>query len=85
MTSGSSAYRRPLSQELQSVYLGISQSFTDQLSAVFNATFDFGQHKLDEARYPEGTQTDFDEQTVLFALVLRYQIKAAALPEPLAE
>ena len=64
-----------LSQELQSVYLGISQSFTDRFSAVFNATLDFGQHKLDEARYPDQTQTDYDEQTLLFALVLRYRIK----------
>jgi len=64
-----------LSQELQSVYLGISQSFTDRFSAVFNATLDFGEHNMDEARYPDRTQTDFDEQTILFALVFRYRIK----------
>ncbi len=64
-----------LSQELQSVYFGISQSFTDRFSAVFNATLDFGKHKLDEARYPDRTQSDFDEQTILFALVFRYRIK----------
>jgi hypothetical protein len=64
-----------LSQELQSVYLGISQSFTDRLSAVFNATFDFGTFSVDEARYPDIT-TDFQEQTLAFALVLRYKIKA---------
>jgi hypothetical protein len=64
-----------LSQELQSVYFSISQSFTDRFSAVFNATLDFGEHNLDEARYPERTQTDFDEQTILFALVLRYRVK----------
>lgn len=63
-----------LSQELQSVYLGISQSFTDRFSAVFNATLDFGEHSIDEARFPE-TQSDFDEQTLLFALVFRYRIK----------
>jgi hypothetical protein len=63
-----------LSQELQSVYLGLSQSFTDRFSAVFNATLDFGQYNVDEARYPE-TQSNFNDQTVLFALLFRYRIK----------
>jgi hypothetical protein len=64
-----------LSQELQSVYLGISQSFTDRFSAVFNATFDFGTFYTDEARFPD-IASDFNEQTLMFALVLRYKIKA---------
>jgi hypothetical protein len=63
-----------LSQELQSVYLGISQSFTDRFSAVFNATLDYGDYKIDEARYPN-TQSNFQEQTLLFALVFRYRFK----------
>ena len=62
-----------LSQELQSVYLGVSQSFTDRLSATFNATLDFGEFNIDEARYPD-TASNFDEQTILFALVFRYAI-----------
>lgn len=64
-----------LSQELQSVYLGISQSFTDRFSAVFNATFDFGTFFTDEARFPD-IASDFQEQTLLFAIVFRYEIKA---------
>jgi len=63
-----------ISQELQSVYLGISQSFTDRFSAVFNATLDFADFSIDEARYPD-VQSDFEEQALLFALVLRYKIK----------
>jgi len=63
-----------ISQEMQSVYLGISQSFTDRFSAVFNATFDYGEFDPDEARFEE-TQEKMDEQTLLFALVFRYQIK----------
>jgi hypothetical protein len=64
-----------LSQELQSVYLGISQSFTDRFSATFNATLDFGQFNVDEARYPD-TQSNFDEQTIQFAIVLRYALSS---------
>ena len=63
-----------ISQELQSVYLGISQSFTDRLSAVFNTTLDFADFSLDEARFPD-VQSDFEEQALLFALVFRYKIK----------
>lgn len=64
-----------LSQELQSVYLGISQSFTDRFSATFNATLDFGEFNVDQARYPE-TQSNFDEQTIEFALVFRYALSS---------
>jgi len=63
-----------LSQELQSVYLGISQSFNDKLSAVFNATYDFSDYDIDQARFPEITR-NFEEESLLFALVFRYQLK----------
>ena len=62
-----------LSQELQSVYLGISQSFTDRFSAVFNATYDFGDFKIDQARFSDITR-DFEETSLQFALVFRFEI-----------
>ncbi|MBN1917044.1 MAG: outer membrane beta-barrel protein [Verrucomicrobia bacterium] len=64
-----------LSQELQSVYLAVSQSFTDRFSTTFNATLDFSEFSIDEARFPE-TQSTFDEQSIAFALVFRYAISS---------
>jgi len=63
-----------ISQEMQSIYLGVSQSFTDRFSAVFNATVDFGDFDPDEARFTE-SEEKYEEDTLLFALVFRYKIK----------